>query len=110
MGPQHGTQNDMQGYFNQDLHPSFGPPGTLPSSGGGMVVGPGNPIFGAPQQGGMGMMPRFDPFGSPGGPGQIPGNPLRPNPGRGRGRGGGTGVPNNDLLQPPGFGGADMYM
>mmetsp|Transcript_13161 Transcript_13161/g.18870 ORF Transcript_13161/g.18870 Transcript_13161/m.18870 type:complete len:603 (+) Transcript_13161:53-1861(+) len=76
----------------------------------GNLMGPNHPMFTTDGRflsepdaviGGLGMRPRFDPYGPPGGPT----DPLFVNPGRrGRGRGG-TGDPNPDHLRPPqGFG------
>ena len=114
----------------------------MPSRGMGSQVGPNHPMFdrtfdddgpldytdefggafgsGRPDDfsvpgvgGGMGMHPRFDPYGPPGGPtepgrgGRFPGRGSRL--GRGRGRGGrgpappgGYGMPNPDHMSPPG--------
>jgi hypothetical protein len=87
-----------------------------PFVGGGNLMGPNHPMFTNPPFGnynehddttiigGLGMHPRFDPYGPPGGPT----DPSFVNPGkrgtRGHGRGG-TGNPNPDHLRPPqGFG------
>ena len=84
----------------------------VPPTPAGNLMGPNHPMFTTDGRfvsepdavfGGLGMRPRFDPFGPPGGPT----DPLFVNPGRGgRGRGrGGTGDPNPDHLRPPqGFG------
>ena len=100
--------------------------------GGGMIVGPGHPMFqGSPVGGGFGggmagfglpgrgnpyppgMVPpgaRYDPIG-PVGPslGPFGGNRVGGGRGRGRGRGfGGAGDPDFDELPPPGY--SDMFM
>jgi len=134
------------GDFEGDLLPGGPQPGglhSLPPYGGGSQVGPNHPMFdrtfgdedgggfnggddlgfngggsfGIPGVGGgMGMRPRFDPFGPPGGPtepgrgrGPFPGRGSRLGRGRGRGgRGGsmpppgGFGFPNPDHMTPPG--------
>lgn len=81
--------------------------------------GDGGGSFGIPGVGDMGMRPRFDPFGPPGGPTEpgrgrnFPGRGSRLGRGRGRGgRGGrgrgappgGFGNPNPDHMTPPGGG------
>ena len=124
--------------FEGDLLPGGPQPGGLhdiPNRGGmGSQVGPNHPMFGrtfgddefgggfsseGPNfglpgvGGGMGLHPRFDHYGPPGGPTELPGRGGRGQfPGRGsrlgRGRGGrgpmppgGFGNPNNDHMQPP---------
>ena len=89
-----------------------GSPSLVPPPPAGNLMGPNHPMFTTDGRflyepdaviGGLGMRPRFDPYGPPGGPT----DPLFVNPGRrGRGRGrGGTGDPNPDHLRPPqGFG------
>jgi hypothetical protein len=84
---------------------------------GGMLMGPNHPAFnggaggisGVGPNSGMGMRPRFDPFGPPGGP-QDPNNPNNgfppgdiPNGTRpsGNRRPGGSGNPNPDHMRPP---------
>ena len=96
---------------------SFGDDDLYNNGIGGGLYGP--PSFGIPGVGGgVGMRPRFDPYGPPGGPtepgrggrggrGGGVGRGGRFGSGRGRGGGrgrmppGGFGDPNNDHLQPP---------
>mmetsp|Transcript_4166 Transcript_4166/g.7753 ORF Transcript_4166/g.7753 Transcript_4166/m.7753 type:complete len:623 (-) Transcript_4166:286-2154(-) len=134
-GPMPGGLDGGRGHGG--LHP-------VPPHGGGSQVGPNHPMFdrtfgdeggyyggvgsddlgygagggsfGIPGVGGMGMRPRFDPYGPPGGPtqpgrggGPFPGRGSRLGGGRGRGgRGGGRvppggfGNPNPDHMTPPG--------
>ncbi|KAL7550630.1 hypothetical protein ACHAWF_013849 [Thalassiosira exigua] len=140
------SRRDRRGDFEGDLLPGGPQPGGLhdvPRPGMGSQVGPDHPMFdrtfgddpdggyddfgggyggnggnfGIPGVGGgMGMRPRFDPYGPPGGPtepgrgaggGRFPGRGSRL--GRGRGRGGrgrappgGFGDPNPDHMTPPG--------
>jgi hypothetical protein len=101
------------------LHPGF--------EGGGNLMGPNHPAFSGdgaytpfqgsdsgPDIGGLGMRPRFDPYGPPGGPTDPSRNPNFPGRGRGPPRGG-TGEPNPDHQRPPsdftaGPGGTNMFM
>jgi len=131
LGPLSDNMPPRRGDFNGDLMPGgivdprFMGIGGMPGSGhGGNLMGPNHPHFTSPpdedetgffQQddpsplmpGGLGMRPRFDPFGPPGGPmdprgGRGFGGRCR---GRGRGRGrvppGGSGDPNPDHQRPP---------
>jgi hypothetical protein len=98
------------GDFSGDLMPTgIHPyPGGLPQNPG-SLMGPSHPAFLGGEGAGIGMTPRFDPFGPPGGPTEPedPDNILnnrRPHhPSAGR-IPGGTGNPNNDLEQPPSLG------
>jgi len=132
------VMDSRRGDFEGDLLPGGIQPGLpggpSPPSFGGSQVGPNHPMFdrsfgdddlyntgsygppsfGIPGVGGVGMRPRFDPYGPPGGPTE-PGRSGRGGRGgrgrfgSGRGRGGGRGRmppggfgdPNNDELQPP---------
>lgn len=99
------------GDFSSDLHP----PGLRGIEGNdgmsGNLLGPNHPMFqGGPSiGGGLGMRPRFDPIGPPGGPQDLnPHNnknhPLRrPPPG-------GLGGPNPDHARPPKDLGNNMFM
>lgn len=88
------------GDFSSDLRP----PGLAGIDGsdsmGGNLLGPNHPMFqGGPSiGGGLGMQPRFDPIGPPGGP-----QDLRPNNNHPRNRPppGGFGDPNPDHARPP---------
>mmetsp|Transcript_10906 Transcript_10906/g.16318 ORF Transcript_10906/g.16318 Transcript_10906/m.16318 type:complete len:580 (-) Transcript_10906:138-1877(-) len=118
-------KNDLfQGDFSGDVVPAItGGPCTAPQQGN--LMGPNHPKFiggnnhledgvgtdyfdgsGVPRFGGLGMQPRFDPYGPPGGPTNDD-DPLRVNRGRGRGRGGRLpkppkgGGPNPDHMKPP---------
>jgi hypothetical protein len=76
---------------------------------GGNLMGPGHPLLGGPSvPSGFGMMPRFDPFGPPGGP-QDP-DPTMRDPRLVRPRPGGLGLPNNDILRPPNNLSNNMFM
>merc|ERR1712224_421586 len=109
------TPHLVRGDFDVDLHPA-GPfhPNPL-SSQSGSLMGPNHPLFRQPYHdddmdemgpdpfnpsfGGLGMQPRFDPYGPPGGPTDLHRN-SRPQRGRPR-RGQTNGNPNNDILKPP---------
>jgi hypothetical protein len=95
-----------RGDFAGDLVPS----GINPlGPGGGNLMGPGHPLLGGPSvPSGFGMMPRFDPFGPPGGP-QDPDITMR-DPRLVRPPPGGLGVPNNDILRPPNNLSNNMFM
>jgi hypothetical protein len=92
--------------FGSDLWPGglppwgAGGPGTNP----GMLMGPHHPAFfgeqGPPGPPGLGMRPRFDPYGPPGGP---------TDGGHRRGPPGGPGNPNPDHLPPPGASSSHFY-
>jgi len=92
---------DLNPLGNMGLDPlqRYGPDNT------GNLMGPNHPAFhgggmtGVGGGSGFGMMPRFDPFGPPGGPQEIPS--LGPDGRPARGRPGGAGNPNNDMLKPP---------
>lgn len=120
----------MQGDFDQDLLPG-GNPILQPAFdlNTGSLMGPNHPMFRdhhgdleddygmndplRPAFGGLGMRPRFDPYGPPGGP-----TDTRRNGGRGRGgrnanRGRGRGMfgePNPDHQRPPNNLGGNMFM
>eukprot|EP00584_Thalassiosira_punctigera_P023632 CAMPEP_0172575890 /NCGR_PEP_ID=MMETSP1067-20121228/137442_1 /TAXON_ID=265564 ORGANISM="Thalassiosira punctigera, Strain Tpunct2005C2" /NCGR_SAMPLE_ID=MMETSP1067 /ASSEMBLY_ACC=CAM_ASM_000444 /LENGTH=583 /DNA_ID=CAMNT_0013368545 /DNA_START=181 /DNA_END=1932 /DNA_ORIENTATION=- len=142
------VNSQRRGDFDADLLPGGPQPGGLHQlpPGGGSHVGPNHPMFdrtfgdedyggsyddfgggfgsgggsfGVPGVGGgMGMRPRFDPYGPPGGPtepgrgrGQFPGRGSRLGSlrggrggrgGRGRVPPGGFGTPNPDHMTPPG--------
>jgi hypothetical protein len=132
-----GMMGRRRGDFEGDLLPGGPQPGLLPGADGpppfgGSQVGPNHPIFdrsfgvndqdetyyGPPSfglpgvGGGMGMHPRFDPYGPPGGPtepsrrGRGAGRGFGSGRGQGgRGRGsvppGGFGDPNPDHMRPP---------
>jgi hypothetical protein len=97
-----------QGDFAGDLYPAgngdfLGDRGNL--------LGPNHPMFGGQGGlgGGLGMRPRFDPFGPPGGP-QDPNNLQPPlGPRRPRPPPGGLGDPNPDHLRPPNNLNNDMF-
>ncbi|KAI3653783.1 hypothetical protein MP228_001730 [Amoeboaphelidium protococcarum] len=101
---------------SQDVDPMaslLGPP----SAGGGMFVGPGHPMFGqgpysSPSSSGFGRPPLVGPSGQRLPPGAIPPgarfDPIVPDLGRQpRPRPPRSGEPDNDELQPPGYG--DMF-
>ena len=107
-------------FFNQVIIWSYCG-GNLPLPGGIIGGGSGSDGGGGGIMDNMGMRPRFDPYGPPGGPtesrGRGPNYPGRGGDGRlgrggfgrgGRGRGGGFpppggfGTPNNDHMTPPG--------
>jgi hypothetical protein len=111
--------NGPPGNFAGDLAPGGiqGPNfGQFDPGMGGMLMGPNHPAFnggaggisGVGPNSGMGMRPRFDPFGPPGGPqdpnnngfpdGDIPNGARGPNGNR---RPGGSGNPNPDHMRPP---------
>ena len=131
-------KNDLyQGDFAGDVVPNItGHPSNSnhPLLHGGNLMGPNHPAFmkyqqsksknlnsdddegnsggaGLPRFGGLGMQPRFDPYGPPGGPTMDPDrnpdhDPLRVLSGRDRGRGGRLpkppkGDPNPDHMKPP---------
>ncbi|CAB9520407.1 expressed unknown protein [Seminavis robusta] len=97
------------GDFSGDLVPTGGLHG-MPNMGPGNMMGPNHPAFrgggmsGVDNSSGFGMMPRFDPFGPPGGPQEINngrgGRPVPPHI---------QGNPNNDILRPPNTFNSDMY-
>jgi hypothetical protein len=97
------TRPQFIGDFSGDLVPG-GMPG-MQHIGPGNMMGPNHPFFqgggmsGVGDSSGFGMRPRFDPFGPPGGPQEIPnggsgGIPLNMRPRS-------SGDPNPDHLQPP---------
>jgi len=139
------------GDFNGDLAPAGIPDLRAGNRGnnneGGMLMGPNHPMFhggggihrninyfdddhegmtGPPRIGGLGMQPRYDPVGPPGGPTDP--NFIDPNGGRGRGGGrfggrgrggarrgngrgrGGLGDPNPDHQRPPSDFGGGMFL
>jgi hypothetical protein len=117
--------NGPPGNFAGDLAPGGiqGPNfGQFDPGMGGMLMGPNHPAFnggaggisGVGPNSGMGMRPRFDPFGPPGGPQDpnnngfpnIPNGPTRPNGNR---RPGGGGNPNPDHMRPPNNLGNNMF-
>jgi hypothetical protein len=112
----HGPPGDFAGDLAPGgiLAPGFGQvsPGM-----GGNLMGPNHPAFtggpgmsGVGPNSGLGMRPRFDPFGPPGGPTDPNGLPENPNnPNRNR-RPGGTGDPNPDHMRPPNNLGNNMFM
>jgi hypothetical protein len=119
--------NGPSGNFAGDLTPGGiqGPGfGRVDPGMGGMLMGPNHPAFnagggisGVGPNSGMGMRPRFDPFGPPGGP-QDPNNPNNgfpdgdiPNGTRpsGNRRPGGSGNPNPDHMRPPNNLGNNMF-
>jgi hypothetical protein len=116
--------HDPPGDFAGDLAPGGirgpGSFGQMDPSQGGSLMGPNHPAFhggpgmsGVGPNSGMGMRPRFDPFGPPGGPTDpdgIPVNPNIPNNNFNRNRPGGPGDPNPDHLRPPNNLGNNMFM
>jgi PI31 proteasome regulator N-terminal len=114
------------GNFDGDLLPigTFSPTGNR-SGWSGNLMGPNHPIFTGgdamdtgpmygPPDFGLGMKPRFDPFGPPGGPTEPmdPDKqfPLLHKPPLNDTLPGGTGNPNNDLANPPPFGCSNMFL
>jgi len=118
------------------IHPYIGMGGHLPDRPGNLM-GPNHPMFtgvggvghgSVPHHPGMGgmpfntgvgtMTPRFDPFGPPGGPTEqhqpddpdnlLPHDPLMQTKTK-KVPPGGTGVPNNDMAQPPSLPRNDMF-
>jgi hypothetical protein len=131
--------NHPGGDFGDDLAPGgFGPlpnsGGLAPPGSGGNLMGPNHPAFRGGDYdnsnslgggdfnnpggvGGLGMRPRFDPFGPPGGPTDPDnGGGLCPDPRRGNGNGRGRmrgqrgGNPNPDHMRPPNDFGGNMFM
>ena len=126
----------FQGDFASDLVPGgIVPPGQH-IGGTGNLMGPNHPMFigenhqgpggngsrpdfggNIPRFGGLGMQPRFDPYGPPGGPTDPNNGPLNL-PGRGQGQGRGKkipppppgGDPNPDHMKPPNDLSNNMFM